>query len=193
MAGLHRFDGWPDVVAHGGRPVDPAFEAAADAIVAGDAPALRAVLQRQPQLVRARSPHQHAATLLHYVAANGRDDDGWPLWEAIKFEYADAAERLARCGARLDNLVFAAAVGDLDRARSFLPAPATGWTGPLARDLPDVAHAREYALIFAAAHGRRPVVELLLCDPPPLDLTLTEPFWGPPRSRRPGTTAAPTS
>jgi hypothetical protein len=249
VAGLHRFAGWADVVAHGAEPVDPAFEGAADAIVAGDAEALRALVARQPTLVHARSPFKHRATLLHYVAANGveemrqwqspanaveiarilldagadpdatcpcygpadtplyllvtsghpagagvqadlvevlcraganpdgRDDDGWPLWEAIKFEYAPAAERLARCGARVDNLLFAAAVGDLAAVDSLLdrpPAEPWGRARALARDLPP-DHVLEHALIFAAAHGRPAVVARLLTRGP--DLTVREPFW----------------
>jgi ankyrin repeat protein len=47
------------------------FEAAADAVVAGDVAGLRALLAEDPALARARSPRAHGATLLHYVAANG--------------------------------------------------------------------------------------------------------------------------
>jgi ankyrin repeat protein len=47
------------------------FEAAADAVVAGDLQALAHALHADPALVHARSPREHHATLLHYVAANG--------------------------------------------------------------------------------------------------------------------------
>lgn len=54
------------------------FETAVEAVVDGDAAALRALLRADPALVHARSsrrtcfdPSVHAATLLHYVAANG--------------------------------------------------------------------------------------------------------------------------
>jgi hypothetical protein len=253
ISGLHRFDGWSDVVAHGDEPVDPDFEAAADAVVAGDAEALRAMLERRPSLVHARSPFRHRCTLLHYVGANGveemrqwqsppnaveiaqllldggadpdatcpcygpadtplyllitsghpagagvqgdlvevlcragakpngRDDDGGPFWEAIKWQYAPAAERLARCGARVDNLLFAAAVGDLAAVTGFFdqtgrlrPGQSWGRARAVEREL-DLDHILEYALIFAAAHGRRSVVEYLLTKDP--DLTIREPFW----------------
>ncbi len=253
IASFHRFDRWSDVLMRGSDPVDPTFEAAADAVVAGDAQALRALIELHPALVHARSPFKHRCTLLHYVAANGveevrqwqspanaveiarilleagadpdatcpcygtadtplyllvtsahpanagvqadlvevlcraganpngRDDDGWPLWEAIKAQYAPAAERLARCGARLDNLLFAAAVGDLaavgehfDPSGHLKPDQSWGGARVTAREL-DLDHILEYALIFAAAHGRRQVVELLLTKSP--DLSVREPFW----------------
>jgi len=47
------------------------FETAVEAVIAGDAAALRAMLREDPELVRARSTRKHKATLLHYVAANG--------------------------------------------------------------------------------------------------------------------------
>ena len=47
------------------------FEAAADAIVAGDAAKLERLLAANPDLIRARSTRVHGATLLHYVGANG--------------------------------------------------------------------------------------------------------------------------
>ena len=54
------------------------FESAADAVVNGDAPALKVLIASNPQIVHARStrrthfdPPVHRATLLHYVAANG--------------------------------------------------------------------------------------------------------------------------
>jgi hypothetical protein len=48
-----------------------AFEAAADAIVAGDLATLKQLLRDDPSLVHARSTREHRSTLLHYVAANG--------------------------------------------------------------------------------------------------------------------------
>jgi ankyrin repeat protein len=47
------------------------FEAAADAIVKGDASSLKRMLRHDPSLIHARSSREHGATLLHYVAANG--------------------------------------------------------------------------------------------------------------------------
>jgi len=53
----------------------PAFARAVLAIITGDAPALRAELAAEPELVTARSGASHRATLLHYVAANGIEDE----------------------------------------------------------------------------------------------------------------------
>lgn len=47
------------------------FEAAVDAVVAGDLEGLRQRLMSKPELVRMRSSRTHGATLLHYVGANG--------------------------------------------------------------------------------------------------------------------------
>ncbi len=47
------------------------FEDAVELVVAGDVRSLAALLEKHPQLVRARSTRRHRATLLHYVAANG--------------------------------------------------------------------------------------------------------------------------
>jgi ankyrin repeat protein len=68
---LHWFSSWEEAAQRAGDVVDPTFELAADAIVDGDAAALRALLAREPRLARARSPYAHRATLLQLVAANG--------------------------------------------------------------------------------------------------------------------------
>jgi hypothetical protein len=75
VARQYAFDAWPDLVAFTeavacDREV-ARFEAAADAVVAGEEAALRAMLREHPHLARARSSRRHHATLLHYVAANG--------------------------------------------------------------------------------------------------------------------------
>jgi ankyrin repeat protein len=68
---------WVEAVRREGSPV-ASFESAVEAVVAGDVSALARMLGERPALVRARStivthhdPPVHAATLLHYVAANG--------------------------------------------------------------------------------------------------------------------------
>jgi hypothetical protein len=114
---------------------------------------------------------------------NGLDDDGLPLWTAITFGYPAAVDALARCGARVDNLVFAASVGDLSKVEHYLrearqptqeqarSGRRVGVRGPLL----DADHLVEYALIYSAGLGRRAVVELLLLSHP--DLSVTEPVF----------------
>jgi ankyrin repeat protein len=53
---------------------DTLFERAADAIAAGDQETLRVILDAAPDLVHARSPRPHRATLLHYCGANGVEE-----------------------------------------------------------------------------------------------------------------------
>lgn len=57
------------------RTLRPSFEKTVDAVVEGDVETLRSMLRDDPDLVRERSPREHRATLLHYVAANGVEDE----------------------------------------------------------------------------------------------------------------------
>lgn len=237
--------------AAGDREVDGRFEAAVDAIVAGERDTLARLLAEDPALLHARSPYGHRQTILHHVAANGIefwrqwqtpqnicelarlvldagadpdatcepyghrdttltllvsschpaeagqqaalvkvlcdagarpngiDDDGTPLWTAITWGYRDAAEQLVACGARVDNLVFAAALGDLDRVVAYLDGTERA-AGPLRicdyGPVLDDQHLLEYALIYAAGMGRREIVEYLLTKQP--DLSVIEPIYG---------------
>jgi hypothetical protein len=108
---------------------------------------------------------------------DGLDEDGLPLWTAITCGHVDAVDALARCGARVDNLVFAAAVGDLSGVAEYLRgdrprrAERVGRGGPVL----DPNHMIEYALIYAAGLGRRAVVGLLLARRP--DLSVSEPVF----------------
>ena len=95
---------------------------------------------------------------------NGTADDGVPLWTAISFGYTEAAEALVRCGARVDDLVLSAALGDLDGVRRYFD--------PGAADDPPVDH----AIVEAAMHRRRDVVAFLLAYEP--DLSYKEPRFG---------------
>ena len=51
------------------------FEIAVDAVVGGDASVLARLLGQRPELVRERSSRAHHASLLHYVGANGVEQD----------------------------------------------------------------------------------------------------------------------
>ncbi len=244
IARLHDFVSWPRFSAHiealtRADSPDAEFESAADAVVAGDIATLRSMLEANRDLVRARSARDHAATLLHYIAANGHEgwrqktpknaveiarllldagaepdalahmyggdattmdmlvssvhphaagvqvalvdilvdygasvngveDNGSPLMTAFRFHYPLAAEALARRGARVDNVITAAALGRTDLVDAFItdsgelrpevPLAQVPWPR-LPRD-PKVHLA--YALTWAAKWGRREVVELML-------------------------------
>jgi hypothetical protein len=232
-----------------------AVEKAVRAIIDGDMAALRALLGADPDLVRVRSTSPHHATLLHYVAANGvedelqrspanapaiarvlleagadpdaececyggrwttldlllssshpaergvqadlvevlcrggakangPDDDGAPLWTAITWGYTGSARRLVSCGALVDNVIAAAVVGEVaDMDRYFgadgrlLPVASLRGQTAFSHGRPvDLQHLLEYALIYAASHGRRDAVEWLLQKGP--DLSVKEPVYG---------------
>jgi ankyrin repeat protein len=84
VARWYEFLDWPALVTHVGQvtvvgsPIHH-FEAAVDAIVAGNMATLKTLLNNNPNLIRARSqritsrgePAVHGATLLHYISANG--------------------------------------------------------------------------------------------------------------------------
>ncbi|MFN3325295.1 MAG: ankyrin repeat domain-containing protein [Bryobacteraceae bacterium] len=79
IAREHGFASWPIFARHvreSNRTDSPvsAFEAAADAIITGDLPRLRKLLDTHPGLARERSSREHRSTLLHYVSANGVED-----------------------------------------------------------------------------------------------------------------------
>jgi hypothetical protein len=76
IARSYGFPSWPQFAKHvealaGANSPAAKFEAAADAIVSGDVVTLQRLLRENPELIHARSPREHRATLLHYVSANG--------------------------------------------------------------------------------------------------------------------------
>lgn len=244
LARLHGFPSWPRFVRHVEdrvRPDSPIarFEAAADAVAAGDSAALRDLLRRRPELIRDRSTREHGATLLHYVAANGHEDfrqrtppnagriarllleagaqvdatanmygrrcttmemlvssthphaagvqtelvetlldfgaaidgvdgDGSPLMTALCFHYPLAAGTLVRRGARVDNVIAAAALGRGDLVDDLVTADgALRPDAPLARVRwpslpPDPAVHMQYALTWACRFGQEAAAAVLL-------------------------------
>jgi ankyrin repeat protein len=76
----------------------PAFARAVRAIITGDVAALRAELSAEPTLSQARSGSLHRATLLHYVAANGIEDE---LQHPVR-EADEIARVLLSAGAEVD-------------------------------------------------------------------------------------------
>jgi ankyrin repeat protein len=106
-------------------------------------------------------------TLLDYGAVlNGLEDDGSLLMTALAFGHVEAAETLARRGARVDNVIAAAALGRVDLVRSTLaeggrvrPSLVNLYWLRLSRD--PKSHV-DRAFVWACRFGRTAVVELLL-------------------------------
>jgi hypothetical protein len=71
VAREHEFPDWDAAMDNGDRPVGRVFEAAIDAVVAGDLAPLEELLHDHPDLATRRSAFGHGCTLLHYIAANG--------------------------------------------------------------------------------------------------------------------------
>jgi ankyrin repeat protein len=95
-----------DAVGRDGSPVH-CFEAAVEAVIAGDLATLRSLLDADSELVRARStritpfdPPRHRATLLHYIAANGVEG----YRERSPANAPDVARLLLDRGAEVDAL-----------------------------------------------------------------------------------------
>ncbi|HSR50859.1 MAG TPA: ankyrin repeat domain-containing protein [Acidobacteriota bacterium] len=101
---------------------------------------------------------------------NGLDDDGVPLATAIAFRCPQAVDALAQAGARLDNLVFAAASGDLEAVKVQVDEkgrlrPQAGFCDvPWCRSLRDPERAVQQGLVHAAQFGRLPVVGYLVAS-----------------------------
>jgi ankyrin repeat protein len=117
-------------------------------------------------------------TLLDFGAAvDGLQDDGSPLMTALAFGYPDAAETLARRGARIDNVMAAAGLGRVDLVARILDEGAA--VNPSLVNLywleltGEPASHVERAFVWACAFGRVAVVELLLArgvDPAVADM-----------------------
>jgi ankyrin repeat protein len=80
--------------------MDHDFEAAVDAVITGDTDALKSLLRENPELVRARSSREHHATLLHYAAANGVEDNR----QKSPKNAVEVAKILLNAGAEVDAL-----------------------------------------------------------------------------------------
>jgi ankyrin repeat protein len=125
-----------------------------------------------------------SARLVHVLcdagaAVDGLDGDRLPLSTALLFGRIECVDALLERGARTDNLVFAAAGGDLGWTRRWLdgdsdlvvePCPSF----PLEDDRRALA---EQALVFASLCGRVDVVRLLLDAGIHVNATPTGSHW----------------
>jgi len=105
----------------------------------------------------------------HGAAINGLDDNGSPILTALAFGYRDAADTLARRGARIDHVVVAAAVGKLDLVQAWvidantLAKEHAPYRGPYWVHIPDDTKGQiELAFVWACKFGRSEVARALL-------------------------------
>ena len=95
IAREYGFTNWADAETRGAVPPNPAFEAAVDALLAGDVATLRTLLAQHPSLVKERSSFGHQATLLHYVGSNGVET----YRQVVPMNLAEVAQTLLDFGA----------------------------------------------------------------------------------------------
>lgn len=163
IAAEHSFSSWEQLAEFTRAVVDDAkvarFEEAVEAVVAGDAAKLGALLRDDPELVHARSTRRHHATLLHYIGANGV--------EGYRQQTPPNAVEIAKM--LLDAGAEAGALADLYESKyttmgllvsSAHPAKA-GLQGALAELLIDYGAALESANT-ALAFGYRDTAEVLV-------------------------------
>ena len=105
----------------------------------------------------------------HGAKINGLEDNGSPILTALAFGYPEAAETLARRGARIDHVVIAAALGRVDLVREWVIDPVTlskahaPYRGPYWVHIPDDAKGQiELSLVAACRFGRADVARFLL-------------------------------
>ena len=102
------------------------------------------------------------------AAVNGIEDDGLPMASALSFRYPAAAEALWRSGGRLDNLVFAAAIGQEPLVAEILQAPESTWKRfpnpfpKLKNELDSPKAIAEQAFIYACMAGQLKVAQQFL-------------------------------
>lgn len=170
LAREYHFENWDELVRFAGavREDGPIarFESAVDAVISGDIEALRAMLQRHPELVHARSARAHHATLLHYVAANGVED----YRQKTPANAVAIARLLLTAGAEPDALadMYDGKCTTLSMLVSSSPPHAAGLQGALAETLLDhgaaldgPGTAYQSALMTALSFGFVDTAELL--------------------------------
>jgi ankyrin repeat protein len=136
------------------------FESAVEAIIGGDLATLESLLRNNPELVRARSTRGHRATLLHYVAANGVEDD---RQKSPKNAVA-VAQMLLRAGAEVDALadMYGGQCTTMSMLVSSTPPAEAGVQVALVETLLDFGADIEGALMTALAFGFGATAEALV-------------------------------
>ncbi len=150
------------------------FEAAADAVISGDLAALRSMLQDDPELVGRRSSREHHATLLHYIAANGVEQER----QRTPANAVEVATLLLNAGAEVDALaeMYGARCTTLSMLVSSTPPAEAGLQVALAETLLDHGAALEgagtkwqSAVLTALAFGFLDTAQMLATRGAPLN------------------------
>lgn len=181
IARSHGFESWPKFVEHlqalAGNTSVSKFEAAVDAIVAGDAVTLQQLLRDEPDLVRAHSTREHGATLLHYVSANGVEG----YRQKTPHNIVEITRMLLREGAEIDATanVYGGVCTTVALAATSLHPERAGVQEDLLRtlleygaiiDQPADARNRQSIVMACIANGRPKAAEFLAARGARLDL-----------------------
>lgn len=158
------------------------FAAGADAVVDAPTEIYGGGGASTPLVALVTSAHPHEAgvqaELVHVFCdaganVNGIDNDGMPMEMALGFRYPKAAQALAECGARIDNLPTAAGLGlaevveeyldeSLSRVSVACSFPNPGQNGFPESVAPHPDETMQQALIFACMGGHLQVAKRLL-------------------------------
>ena len=141
------------------------FESAIDAVITGDIATLERLLGEDPQLIRERSTLPHRAMLLHYVSANGVEDDR----QKTPTNAVAVARLLLRSGADADAVaeMYGGGSTTLGLVASSVHPLRAGVQGALIETLLDAGAAIDglpggwEPLMAAIANGRREAAEML--------------------------------
>jgi hypothetical protein len=172
IARSHGFMSWAGLVKHIEQLAEKTssvaqFEAAADAIVSGDMPALKRLLEETPGLAQ-RSTREHRATLLHYTSANGVEG----YRQKTPKNIVQIADLLLKSGAAVDAEadVYGGGSTTLGLAATSVHPEAAGVQEPLLQvlldhgasiDKPDPAGSKPLAVVACLANGRPRAGEFL--------------------------------
>lgn len=144
------------------------FETAVEAVLDGDVAALQSMLQRTPALARMRSARPHGATLLHYLAANGVEEER----QRTPKNALDVARMLLDAGAEVDAV--AEFYGDRHTTLGLLvssaPPAEAGVQAPLAELLLDYGAAPQSAALTALTFGFAETAKVLVRRGAPVSL-----------------------
>ncbi len=104
IAREYGFKDWAAVLQTGDRAPDAPFEEAVDALVAGNLPLLKQMLDADPGLIHARSCYGHRATLLHYHRRERRRDHTGRRRRSTRWRSRGCSSSAARTSMRGGNV-----------------------------------------------------------------------------------------